>query len=107
MIFLVLECFNQPLSFQQEENSWALASLAALYWRVRGDAVKAVDCLRLSVTNAPPDVKDIPLVGLANILHRAARYNDAIALIGAALDFSNDVAVTHFTLANLYASKVS
>lgn len=38
-------------------TSWVLASTAALYWRVEGDASRAIDCLRLALTTAPPDVQ--------------------------------------------------
>lgn len=36
-------------------TSWILTNVAALYWRVEGDAKKAVDCLRMSLTTAPKE----------------------------------------------------
>ena len=51
-------------------------------------------------------MRDTPLVGLANIMHRAGLYNDAIIAANLALEISPRVVVTHFTLANIYASKV-
>lgn len=86
-------------------TSWVLANLAALYWRVEGDAKKAIDCLRLSLTTAPKYAKDASLISLANILHRAGYTNDAIMLTSMALDLSKDLVVGHFTMANLYAYK--
>lgn len=90
----------------QEPTSWVLANMAALYWRVEGDAVRAVDCLRLALTHAPREVKDTSLISLANILHQAGHLNDAIVVTAAALDVTNRLPVSHFTLANLYAAKV-
>lgn len=43
--------------FSQNMTSWVLASTAALYWRVEGDASRSIDCLRLALTTAPPDVQ--------------------------------------------------
>lgn len=43
--------------FSQNMTSWVLASTAALYWRVEGDASRAIDCLRLALTTASPDVQ--------------------------------------------------
>lgn len=80
--------------------------MAALYWRVEGEAVRAVDCLRLALTHAPREVKDTSLISLANILHQAGHLNDAIVVTAAALDVTNRLPVSHFTLANLYAAKV-
>ena len=92
---------------RQEPTSWVLANLAALYWRVQGDAPRAVDCLRLALTHSPREVKDTALVGLANVLQQAGHLNDAIVLTSAALDITNRLPGAHFNLANLYAAKVS
>merc|ERR1712012_1400595 len=67
----------------------------------------ALDCLRHALYHAPLDMRDTPLVGLANIMHRAGLYNDAIIAANLALEISPRVVVTHFTLANIYASKVT
>ncbi|XP_070200043.1 tetratricopeptide repeat protein 17-like isoform X3 [Littorina saxatilis] len=89
----------------EEPTSWVLANMAALYWRVEGDATRAVDCLRLALTHAPREVKDTSLISLANVLHQAGHLNDAIVVTAAALDVTNKLPVSHFTLANLYAHK--
>ena len=52
-------------------------------------------------------MKDIPLVSLANILHRGGLYNDALIVTNMALEISPKFVVTHFTMANTYVSKVS
>ena len=66
------------LEMDKNSTSWVLSTAAALYWRVKGHASQAVQCLRHSLYYAPRDMKDIPLVSLANILHRAGLYNDAL-----------------------------
>ena len=49
-------------------------------------------------------MRDMPLIALANILHRSGLYNDAIIAANSALEISPSLVVTHFTLANIYAS---
>ena len=68
--------------------------------------MRALDCLRHALYYAPLDMRDTPLVGLANIMHRAGLYNDALIAANLALEISPRVVVTHFTLANIYASKI-
>ena len=53
---------------QDFDHKWVLYNLAGLFWRVNGDNVQAVKCLRRSVHHAPAHHKDVPLVGLANIM---------------------------------------
>jgi hypothetical protein len=48
-----------------------LSTAAALFWRVKGNSEQAVKCLRHSLYYSPRDMKDIPLISLANVLHRA------------------------------------
>ena len=90
----------------KNSTSWVLSTAASLYWRVKGQASEAVQCLRHSLYYAPRNMKDIPLVSLANILHRAGLYNDALIATNMALEISPKFTVTHFTMANIYASKV-
>ncbi|XP_048779550.1 tetratricopeptide repeat protein 17-like isoform X2 [Ostrea edulis] len=92
-------------ALKKNMTSWVLASTAALYWRVEGDAKRAIDCLRLALTTAPRDVQDTALISLANILHRSGYLNDAIVTTDMALDVPDKLVVSHFTMANLYAAK--
>lgn len=36
---------------------WALSTVAALYWRVKGDAPNAITCLRHSLKNSPEQMR--------------------------------------------------
>ncbi|XP_062591170.1 tetratricopeptide repeat protein 17-like [Saccostrea cucullata] len=92
-------------ALKKNMTSWVLASTAALYWRVEGDAKRAIDCLRLALTTAPKDVQDTALISVANILHRSGYLNDAIVATNMALDVPVKLVVSHFTMANLYAAK--
>lgn len=47
--------------------------------------------------------KDVALVNLANILHRAHFSADAAILAHAALDHTTDLFTSHYTLGNIYA----
>lgn len=47
--------------------------------------------------------KDVALVNLANILHRAHFSADAAILAHAALDHTTDIFTSHYTLGNIYA----
>jgi len=95
------------IEMEKNSTSWVLSTAAALYWRVKGQASEAVQCLRHSLYYAPREMKDIPLVSLANILHRAGLYNDALIVTNMALEISPQVVVTHFTMANIFVSKVN
>ncbi|XP_041366225.1 tetratricopeptide repeat protein 17-like isoform X2 [Gigantopelta aegis] len=92
-------------ALQKNSTSWVLTNLAALYWRVEGDAAKAIDCLRLSLTYAPRHLKDTSLISLANILYRAGHLAEGIIVSHMALETSNSLPVSHFTIANIYAAQ--
>lgn len=47
--------------------------------------------------------KDVALVNMANILHRAHFSSDAAILAHAALDLTSDLFISHYTLGNIYA----
>lgn len=47
--------------------------------------------------------KDVALISLANVLHRAQNSNEAAIVVHAALDVSKELNVNHFTLGNIYA----
>ena len=50
--------------------------------------------------------KDVALISLANILHRARYSNEAAILVHSALDLSRELNVNHFTLGNIYAVSI-
>lgn len=84
--------------------SWVLCVLSSLYWRVTGNAENAIGCLRCALHTAPPHMRDVALVSLANICHQAGLFNSALISAGAALSASPRLVAIHFTLGNIYAS---
>ncbi|KAG1652458.1 Tetratricopeptide repeat protein 17 [Nymphon striatum] len=92
-------------AIKKNTTSWVLTTISALYWRITGDAAEAVNCLRHALHFAPRHMRDIPLVSLANVLHRAGLHNDAIITTNMALEISPRFVVIHFTMANIYAAK--
>ncbi|KAM5138253.1 tetratricopeptide repeat protein 17 [Mantella aurantiaca] len=89
---------------EKNQTSWVLSSMAALYWRVRGQGKKAIDCLRQALHYAPHHMKDVPLISLANIFHNAKLWNDAIIVATMAVEIAPHFVVNHFTLANVYVA---
>ncbi|MBN3284411.1 TTC17 protein, partial [Polyodon spathula] len=87
---------------EKNQTSWVLSSMAALYWRVKGQGKKAVDCLRQALNYAPHHMKDVPLISLANIFHNAKLWDDAITVASMAVEIAPHFVVNHFTLANVY-----
>ncbi|KAM8939986.1 LOW QUALITY PROTEIN: tetratricopeptide repeat protein 17 [Pelodytes ibericus] len=89
---------------EKNQTSWVLSSMAALYWRVKGQGKKAIDCLRQALHYAPHNMKDVPLISLANIFHNAKLWNDAIIVATMAVEIAPHFVVNHFTLANVHVA---
>lgn len=84
---------------------WTLSTASTLYWRVKGDAINAIKCLRHSLNNSPHNMKDVALISMANIYHQAGFLHSALLVGGHALKISPDsVVAIHFTLASIYVS---
>ncbi|CAI5452591.1 unnamed protein product [Caenorhabditis angaria] len=91
-------------SAKDGQVNWLLCVLSSLYWRVTGDAENAMSCLKCALHTAPPHMRDVALVSLANVCHQAGLLNSALIAAGAALSTSPRLVAIHFTLANIYAS---
>lgn len=76
--------------------------MAALYWRVKGQGKRAIDCLRQALNYAPHHMKDVPLISLANIFQNARLWEDALTVARMAVEIAPHFVVNHFTLANVY-----
>ncbi|KAH3890058.1 hypothetical protein DPMN_014127 [Dreissena polymorpha] len=50
--------------------------------------------------------KDVALISLANVLHRAQKSNEAAIAVHPALDISKELNVNHFTQGNIYAGSI-
>ncbi|XP_056268317.1 tetratricopeptide repeat protein 17 isoform X2 [Pseudoliparis swirei] len=87
---------------EKNQTSWVLSSMAALYWRVKGQGKRAIDCLRQALNSAPHHMKDVPLISLANIFQNARLWEDALTVARMAVEIAPHFVVNHFTLANVY-----
>ncbi|XP_056134569.1 tetratricopeptide repeat protein 17 [Lampris incognitus] len=87
---------------EKNQTSWVLSSMAALYWRVKGQGKRAIDCLRQALNCAPHHMKDVPLISLANIFQNARLWEDALTVARMAVEIAPHFVVNHFTLANVY-----
>ncbi|XP_063823729.1 tetratricopeptide repeat protein 17 [Ostrinia nubilalis] len=88
---------------KKNSSSWLHYNMASLYWRVRGNAPKAMECSRRAVHYAPRKYKDVALLSLGSILHRSKKTSDAIVVLGAAVDHDPEYHTSHFILATAYA----
>jgi len=52
-------------------------------------------------------LQHIPLLSLANILHKAGAIDDALEIATTALNSSPKTVVIHFSIGNMYAAKVT
>ncbi|KAF5282200.1 hypothetical protein FQR65_LT02897 [Abscondita terminalis] len=92
------------IALRENATSWILANAAALYWRIVGDTEEAVACLRRAIMYVPNDMKDIPLISLANVLHRIGLHSDALEVAYIALESHPNFVVNHFTVGNIHTS---
>ncbi|CAG9792164.1 unnamed protein product [Diatraea saccharalis] len=91
------------LSLKRNSSSWLHYNMASMYWRVRGNAPKAIECSRRALHYAPREYKDVALLNLGSILHRSKKTEDAIIVLGAAVDHNPQYHINHFLLATAYA----
>ncbi|XP_037277301.2 tetratricopeptide repeat protein 17 [Rhipicephalus microplus] len=87
----------------KNNTSWVIFNLAAYYWREQGDAASAIECVRRALHFSPREHKDVALISLGNVLHRAHLSEEAAIVVHAAVDTAPDNAICHFTLGNIYA----
>lgn len=85
-------------------TSWVYHTLASYYWRGVGQAEQAVECLRRALHMVPTEFRAVPMMSLATILHRAARYEDAKVVLQAVHDLIPNLPYVDYVLANLAAT---
>ncbi|XP_006896817.1 PREDICTED: tetratricopeptide repeat protein 17 isoform X2 [Elephantulus edwardii] len=87
---------------RKNSSSWVLYNLASFYWRIKNEPYQVVECAMRALHFSSRHNKDIALVNLANVLHRAHFSADAAVVVHAALDDS-DFFTSYYTLGNIYA----
>lgn len=77
-------------TFQEEqETRWVFLNLAGLYWRINGNLVNGVECLRHAVRETPKEYLDLPLVNLASLLYKGGHIDDALQVALKALHINS------------------
>ncbi|XP_041972870.1 tetratricopeptide repeat protein 17 [Aricia agestis] len=88
---------------RQNTSSWLHYDMAVIYWRMKGNAPKAMECARRAVHYVPRSNKDLALLNMGNIFHQSKRSEDAIVILSAAIDHNPQNYMGHFSLATAYA----
>ncbi|XP_069479430.1 tetratricopeptide repeat protein 17 isoform X2 [Ambystoma mexicanum] len=90
----------------KNSSSWVLYDMASFYWMIKNEPYHVLECAMRALHFSSRHFKDIALINMANILHRAHFSADAAILGHAALDVSSDFLTSltsHYTLGNIYA----
>ncbi|CAG5102000.1 Similar to ttc17: Tetratricopeptide repeat protein 17 (Danio rerio) [Cotesia congregata] len=88
---------------KRNSTSWLHLNLAAIYWRVKGDAFNALECARRAIVTAPRQYRDIPLLTTGGILHAAKYSAEAAIVLHAAIDYAPTQSHQHLALGHVYA----
>ncbi|CAH0560129.1 unnamed protein product [Brassicogethes aeneus] len=84
---------------------WVLATLASLYWRVRGNARRALDCLDLAFQIVPKEPTDVVLVSIGSLVYQLGFNDQALKFATLAFKINYVEPSTNFLLALLHYSK--
>jgi len=89
----------------KSKTNWIAYNLAALYWRMKGEAYESIECLRRALHFGPTtEARPVTLVSLGNVLHQSQKSEDAATVLEMAVDYDPLNSVSHYTLGNVYAS---
>ncbi|CAB3377716.1 Hypothetical predicted protein [Cloeon dipterum] len=100
-----LDMFGKRVAAHLKANqtNWQLYNLATLFWRAKGEPVKAVNCIRQALLRSPSSYKHVTLLHLGNVFHQSKRSVEAAIILHAAIDHSSDEPESHWTLGNIYS----
>lgn len=76
--------------------------MASLFWRIRGNPRKALDCLDLALKTAPKDQSDVVLISISSIVHQLGLTNQALKYANLAFKLNYVEPSTNFILALLH-----
>ena len=74
-------------ALEGDPNNWVAHLYASTFWRISGHASRAIECLRHAYALADPRHKYMPVLGLANVLHRSQKSEDAAGLLTCSILF--------------------
>ncbi|XP_076274033.1 tetratricopeptide repeat protein 17 isoform X2 [Rhynchophorus ferrugineus] len=81
---------------------WILATLASLYWRVRGNVRRTLDCLDMAFQMAPKDQTDVVLTSLSSVMYQLGFKEQALKYATLAFKINYIEPSTNFLLALLH-----
>lgn len=98
------QLFGHEIQKELEKNStsWLHFNLAALFWRIKGDGTRAVECCKRALYHAPPLYRDIPLHNLAGIIHKGGRSKEALTMLHTAIQYASKPSLHYLALGNIY-----
>ncbi|XP_071442171.1 tetratricopeptide repeat protein 17-like [Hetaerina americana] len=106
------------LALANNGTSWPLHNLASLFWRIVGNAPRAIECARRAVHLSPSKHRDVGLAQMGWVLLSSGRPAEAAIILHAAVDHAafslpsepmehlplrTAPPATHLALANAYA----
>lgn len=89
------------VALRENTTSWVLANAAGLFWRIVGNTEEAIICLRQALAYVPGNIRDVPLISLANVLNRVGFHNDALEAAFTAIKSHPNYVFNHFTAGNI------
>lgn len=92
-------------SMKLNATSWVYLTMASDYFRVKGDYSNSIMCLQRAIYYSPKQLRNIPLLNLANMLHKLHFINDSliIGLTGYSHDNTNPLLA--YYVANIYVTQ--
>lgn len=87
---------------RKNPHSWKYHTIASYYWRKKGNAREALECVRRAIVLAPRKYKDIPLLSMGTILQRSQYVNDSLVVLRAAVDHEPNEPENQMALGNTY-----
>lgn len=87
-------------NLKSQPDSWKWYTLGSYYWRYKGNAVEAIECIRRAILLAPREYRDIPLLSLGVILQQTKNFNDSLVVLRAAIDHQPNIAENQIALGN-------
>lgn len=86
----------------KNSSSWVHYNLGALFWRIKGEGQKAIECSKQALFFAPQNFRDIVLHNLAGALHKGGRTKEAALLLHMAVNSAPREALHYLALGNVY-----
>ncbi|XP_066589146.1 tetratricopeptide repeat protein 17 [Prorops nasuta] len=86
----------------RNETSWIYLNYAAIYWRIRGNPINALECSYRAILVAPEEHRDIPLLTTGGTLQASKKFYEAIMVLHLAVDYNPNESNNHLALGNVY-----